>query len=138
MPITGDSYIAMKDGPVPSKSYDMLKFLRGETSWTKPQIDYNDLLGVEGWYTLVKKRDADMDELAESNIDLLLSSIEENKDLSFEDLSRKSHQSAWENARNNEMSFTDIAIEGKANEEVIKYINLNLENQSTKIQYAIG
>ena len=138
MPITGDSYTAMQNGPVPSKSYDIFKFLRGETTWQKPQMDYSQFFEVENWNILVKKQDADMDELADSNIEYLMTSIKENENLSFSELSLKSHELAWKNAINNEMSFTDIAIEGKASEGMVEYIKFNLENQSTNIRYAIG
>ena len=78
----------------------------------------------------------DTEELAQSHIECLESSIEENKDLNFSELSQKSHKIAWDNARDDEMNVIDIALEGGANEEMIKYINLNLENQ-TAPEYAI-
>ena len=74
--------------------------------------------------------------MAQSHVECLMYSIEENKDLDFAELSQKSHKTAWDNARDDEMNVIDIAREGGANEEMIKYIHLNLENQ-TPTQYAI-
>jgi len=61
--ICGDSYVAMKDGPVPSATYDILK-------------ERGNLLPfrVEG-YTIIPKRDADTDELSESDIECLNEAI---------------------------------------------------------------
>jgi uncharacterized phage-associated protein len=138
MPITGDWYVAMQNGPVPSKTYDILKLLRGDESVLGSfKLDCSDCFEVENNKELIAKKKFDISELAESNIEFLLESIEENKDLTFDELTEKSHGKAWEKADNNEMSFIDIAIDCQAHEEILKYINLNLENQSTRFQYAV-
>ncbi len=134
-PITDDSYIAMKYGPVPSNSYDIFKALRGD-SLSISDSDYGDFFEIDSHDILISKKEADIEELAESHIECLESSIRENKDLDFIQLSQKSHKMAWDNARNDEMNVIDIAREGGANEEMIKYIYLNLENQITFKQYA--
>lgn len=132
-PITGDYYIAMPHGPVPSKSYDVLKAIRGDSFWTASK-EYSDLFEVED-HIVIAKQIPDMDELAESDVECLLEAIAENKDLTFQQLVDKSHKSAWEKARNdasnfdNEMKVEDIAKEVNVNEEMLKYIMLNIENQ---------
>ena len=131
-PITGDYYIAMPHGPVPSKSYDVLKAIRGDSFWTASK-EYIDLFEVED-HMVTAKQMPDMDELAESDVECLLEAIAENKDLNFQQLVDKSHKSAWEKARDasnfdNEMKVEDIAKEVNVNEEMLKYIMLNIENQ---------
>jgi uncharacterized phage-associated protein len=122
-PIIGDKFIAMKDGPVPSEIYYQLKKIR--------QIKLNKYFSIENWFYVVALREVDLEELAVSEINCLKESFEENKDLSHQKLSEKSHQSAWRkaNSEDNEMSFLEIAKEGGANEEILKYITINLENQ---------
>jgi uncharacterized phage-associated protein len=132
-PITGDFYIAMEYGPVPSKTYDVLKALRGDSFWNVDPI-YATFISVTGKIATAKSK-PDLDELAESDIKCLVETINENKNLSFQDLVHKSHKLAWNNAQNdfdnfeNEMKVEDIAREANVNEEVLKYILLNLENQ---------
>ncbi len=139
-PITGDFYVAMENGPVPSKSYDVLKAIRGDSFWSiHLNKQYNHLFQVEG-FNISALQNPDEEELAISDIECIVSSIEENKSLNFSQLKEKSHQYAWnnaiKNAKNdegnfdNEISFIDIAREANANEEMLKYIALNLENQS--------
>ncbi len=140
-PITGDFYIAMPNGPVPSKSYDVLKAIRGDSFWSNIAPEYKDLFEVEA-YTVTAKKKADLDELAESDVECLIESISENRGLTFQQLKDKSHKIAWENARNgennldNEIDIIDIAKEAEADEEILKYILLNLENQNLSKTYA--
>ena len=119
--ITGDRYIVMEYGSVPSKSYDIVK------SNAQPHALFN-FIGknkVTGNYL------PNMDQFSESDLECLIESIEENKDLSFQALVEKSHKQAYDKAGlNNEIKSEDIAIEGGANEEMLKYIKLQLENQN--------
>lgn len=128
-PITGDFYIAMKNGPVPSQTYDLLKSIRGDSSFGYIDPQYKELFDVQDRYVAAKTQ-ADMEELAQSDIECLLASINENRDLDFSQLTQKSHKQAWENANNDsEMSVIDIAEEANVDAEMKKYILLNLENQ---------
>lgn len=124
-PITGDTYIAMMNGPVPSVAYDLLKSLR-KTEANSPFFEVRDNIRVH------KKRSPDIEELAETDMECLLASIDENKSLSFSELSEKSHGLAWTNAQGAEsiMSVLDIAKEAHASPEMLEYIQLNLENEN--------
>lgn len=134
-PITWDYYIAMDHGPVPSNTYDILKAIRGDSFLGSESPEYNKLFNVDG-YNVTAKVDADIEELSESEIECLIESINENKNLTFKQLVDKSHKTAWTNAKNdtnnfdNRMSIIDIAMEAEANTEILKYIHLNIENQS--------
>ena len=59
-PITGDFYIAMPAGPVPSKSYDVLKAIRGDSFWSNVTPNYNSIFDVKG-YNVAAKTTADID-----------------------------------------------------------------------------
>ncbi len=122
--IIGDKFIAMKDGPVPSEIYYFLKRLR--------QNNVNANFKIVDKYYIIAQQEVDLDELSESEILCLQEAINENKDLSYNALSIKSHKMAWKNANpeDDEMSFLEIAKEGGANAEMLKYITLTIENQT--------
>lgn len=129
-PITGDFYIAMKNGLVPSNVYDILKAIRNNFSFNLNTNELKDLFEVHGNHDVTAKVNADLDFLSETDVECILNSIEENKNLSFADLTDKSHNTAWNKAtRDNEISFLDIATDGGANDVMINYIKMVSENQ---------
>ncbi len=128
-PITGDVYIAMEYGPVPSQTYDNLKSVKKE----KPESVYSSFLDIQNDQVIAKKQ-ADMEELAESDVAFLSSSIKENKDLTFDQLTIKSHQYAWKKNyigfyNPSEISVMDIADEVGIDQAMKDYISLNIENE---------
>jgi uncharacterized phage-associated protein len=136
-PITGDSYQAMNYGPVPSFLYDLFKAAEQGSHPFAEAVEMSMVFTVnrEGNIPYVKAtRQADTDELSESNIDMIVASIEEHKGLSFDELVKKSHDRAWDNAANKpeiEMSYIDIAGVAGASEEMMRYIALNAENDQS-------
>ena len=76
LPITGDNYIAMKDGPVPSRIYDIFKSLRGEITDSINLQTYNEVFKIDNRHIVSGKIKADIEELSESNIECLTASIE--------------------------------------------------------------
>lgn len=128
MPITGDNYIAMEDGPVPSESYNIFKRAKTDKFWL-PKVEQN-LFEIDNW--LVKPLQVpDMEELSESDLECLDESIEENKSLSYGQRVDKSHSIAWGNAqKNGKMDFCDIASEEGANKDVCDLIRLTSENEA--------
>lgn len=134
-PITGDVYNALTYGPVPSSAYEYLKAIRGDGFFKTD----NKLFEVVDNYVIIAKTQADLDELAESDIECLTEAIQDNKVLNFNELTTKSHQMAWNLAQEdpfNEMSIEHIAKEANVHEEILKYIFLNIENQNIIYQYA--
>jgi uncharacterized phage-associated protein len=122
-PIIDDKFVAMQNGPVLTDTYNKLR---------KDQFDYVER-NPEGGYMIFAKELPDMDELSESDIEYLRYSIDENKNLTFGELSKKSHDSAWKQAwdsRGNKnsapMDLIEIARAGGANDEIIDYINEDL------------
>lgn len=123
--ISGDKYIAMQWGPVPSKIYDELKpnFL----AFVRKKLHK---------YFEVKKPKVqalvpfDPEELSISEIECLDIAIEEIKGLDFKERSAKSHGFAWTNTKTNQpISQIDMAKEKEADEEMIAYINNSIENE---------
>jgi hypothetical protein len=115
-PISGDSYVAMEYGPVPSFLYNLLK-------------NQNEFFLSENKKASAKIK-TDLDVLSESDIECLKSSVFENSELTFGQRTKKSHGSAYLKTKlNKEIDFKDIAIEAGAGDEMLKYIEFLSENQ---------
>jgi uncharacterized phage-associated protein len=128
-PIVGDHYIAMKDGPVPSKIYDILKIVRGDSIWVDER-DYNALLSVKKGHFVYPKSSPKMDEFSESNLECINESIEENKYLNFNQLKKKTHDAAYEKAtKDDKISYLEMAKVAGANNSMLKYMHSLSENE---------
>lgn len=128
MPITGDSFCAMDNGPVPSRLYDVLKRVRDNPpvlSETPKQF-----FKIVNWQDIEPLKRPDLDELSESNIEALDESIQENQSLSFLELTNKSHGAAYNKTlKNQKIDYCDIASEEGASEHVCDLIKLTSENE---------
>lgn len=124
-PVIGDTYIAMKDGPVPSRVYDMFKDVRDHITG-----EFERFFDVQGYY-VTPKCEPDIDELSESDIEALDESIAENGKLGFSTLRTKSHDDAYERStRDGRISVREIAKVSGASPEMIKYIHSRIELES--------
>ncbi len=122
-PITGDTYIAMDAGPVPSKIYDIFKIIRGD-SYTKDTEHLSDFFTVEDWMYIKPKKEADLRKLSPNEKEILDNCIHEYGDLSFDEIKEKSHDIAWRStARDYEIKIDDIAREAGLKNEDLEYIN---------------
>lgn len=102
-PITGDRYVAMKDGPVASWLYDLLKKNVGEKYW--------NLFDIGFWAkSITPKSKPDLSVFSKSDIECLNSSIEENAPLTWEQIRDKSHDFAWTEAWNRRGTRKSIDI----------------------------
>lgn len=109
--ITNDRFAALKFGPVPSSSYDLLDY---GASFT--QIDNKKVIPNE---------EPNLKKLSKSDILCLDESIKENKELTFGELKKKSHDKAYHNAFDNGiqwLSIEDIAIQEGAEPSLVGYI----------------
>jgi len=85
-PITGDTYIAMEFGTVPSWLYNAAKMKRGDVGFHK---DGNHLRS---------ERAPEMDYFSESDVEALTAGFKEYAGLSFELVKNKNHdEPAWRN-----------------------------------------
>lgn len=138
-PLTGDSYIAMPYGPVPSFLYDVFKASEKGNSPFMEAMELSNLFMVKRedeipWVSA--NHPVNFDELSQSNLEVLKQSMAENQGLSFEVLVKKSHDEAWEKAEQQaepEISYLDMAKVAGADEEMLKYISLNEENSSSNL-----
>lgn len=126
-PIVGDHYVAMEHGPVPSRIYDMIKMVRGD-SFFQDTIGLNQSFDVTEHYVTPKKK-ADLDEFSESDLECLEESIKENQDLTFNELKEKSHDSAYKQAQEDDkVPFIEMAKIGGAQESTLHFIQLQSQN----------
>ncbi len=129
-PITGDFFVAMPKGPVPSYIYDILKSVKGECSFISPE-KYAPFIEVHNNWVVTAKQKPDLDVLSESEQAELKRSIKENAPLTFSRLVAKSHDYAWKSAgKNGNISYIHMAQEAGADSEMIAYIQHNAENSA--------
>ena len=128
-PIVGDHYIAMEHGPVPSRIYDIVKIVRGDSLFDDMK-GYCNILEVDGNHYVKPKKSADMEEFSETDIECIDKSIEENKFLSFPALKRKSHDGAYNCAtKDDKISFNEMAKVAGASEALLNYLRTHSENE---------
>jgi len=121
--LEGDFFSPLPDGPAPSRLYDFLKSVRNGSA-------QQDSLTFVSAKDVRINRSPDLDILSKSEIDCLDESISENKNLSYGQLKNKSHDEAYETNRNEyEISIVDMAKTAQASEEMLKYIELGIENE---------
>ena len=128
-PITGDTYIAMDAGPVPSRIYDMFKIVRGD-AYNKDTDGLGELFAVEGWMYIVPKCQADTNKLSASDIASLQDALDTYGNMTYDEIKEKSHDVAWRaTAKDYAISLEDIAREAGLDSEDISYITENVQLQ---------
>lgn len=125
---SGDSYCAMKYGPVGSGTFDLLKAARGDHSQFIPPSFYGVVEGhleVKG-DRVFPKRDANIDYLSPAAVACLDEAIRDYGHLNFTNRTDASHDAAWEKAwatsGRKEMPLLDIASTLPNAEQVIAHI----------------
>lgn len=133
-PVVGEEYIKMEYGPVPSHIYDAVKSIRSGSKFYNFDL-FKASISLKGNH-ITSSLAPDLDELSRSDLKCLDESITENKELSFEELVKKSHSKAYQSSRHSDsIKVTAIAQEGGANEDQIKYIFENMSDFSHFIQH---
>ena len=87
--ISSDRYVAMSHGPVPSGTYDLVKYVRNNWSFLLT-IPLNEAFKVEG-FSIIPLRDPNLDMLSSSEIECLDSAIARYAGMSFSQLKRLCH-----------------------------------------------
>lgn len=120
--ICGDSYVAMRHGPVPSGVYDILKTMRGDGILDVAR--YEDDFDVIGRYTVKPLREADPDNFSDSELECLDEAIEAYGTKSFRELTRLSHDKAWEAADENDIiELEHIAAMFEDYDNLLEHLN---------------
>lgn len=128
--ITGDVYIAMAFGPVPSKTDDIFKAVRGDSFF--PAGELANYFHFTNRFFVQNDKVADMDFLSKSDIMCLDNAINKCKDKDFGSLTKMSHGLAWSNtAKDHPMDYADILREQGDTEGYINYISNKLELESS-------
>lgn len=110
--ITGDHYVKMKYGPVPSYVYDLIK----ENNRTQSDFE------VDG-FNIRPLRKADTNELSESDIKCLMNSIEQHGNKTFEELTLESHDATYEQGSLNEKFDEDQFLSTFPNkDEIVEFL----------------
>lgn len=123
--ITGDTYIAMQYGPVPSNVDDILKAVRGDSFFasSKEAEPLKKYLTFDNRFMVRALVAPDMDELSATDVKCLTYAIELCRNKSFVELTEYSHGLAWNNTkRDREMSVKDILREIGEDEAYVEYI----------------
>lgn len=125
--MTGDTYYAMRHGPVPSATYNLLKAAAGRRESPIPQ-DWYDLvegvLVVEGGHRVRALREPNLEFISAAQRSCLDSSIKSNGRLSFDRLAKKSHDAAWKSADQNDIiELTAIAKTLPNAKEILSHLS---------------
>jgi uncharacterized phage-associated protein len=130
-PITGDTFIAMKEGACPSKIYDSMKVLRGE-------LNHNYLpnsekyLEVDSTTNDVTVKDMpSLDVLSASDIECLDEVISIFKRKGRWAIRDMAHDAAWKNTNpNSQIDFLTIARSVKDGDRLAKHIEFRFSDAS--------
>jgi len=124
--ICGESYIAMKQGPVPSGVYDMIKYVRGD-GFILTEIPLGESFTIDG-YNIIPLRKANIDLLSESDIECLDKAIKKYGTLPFSELKRLSHNdAAYIDADENDVISLDAIVRSLPNCEILfDYLHADL------------
>lgn len=122
--ITGDAYVRMDFGPVPTCIYDLFKAVRGD-SYFASQVDdvrRNSFYFVNS-KDIVSVASPQMDYLSDSDVAMLDKYIDQFKDKDFNEISDASHGYAWlHTAKNGIISVRDRLTEMGDSDDYINYI----------------
>ena len=123
--ITGDYYIAMKNGPVAGNAYNFLKVAQGENVYIPESMICNITQAfTQNGYSLQPQRTSDTDYVSVSDMKCLDESISENSTLTFKELNDKSHGALWRGAGlNDEITFDDFVAHSQNSEQLRAYLN---------------
>lgn len=120
--ITGDTYIAMDAGPVPTKTYDMFKIVRGD-SYMQDTKNLGRYFAVSNWMFILPLQKANLDNIAPAEKDIVDAMISRYGDMSYDEIKEKSHDVAWRStARDYPISFESMALESGMDAEDIPYL----------------
>lgn len=123
--ISGDKYIAMDHGPVPSNIYDIVKEARGDSLFEFDTEENLRKLFKTRRYMIKPNREPNCEYLSESDIECLNRAIKKYGGLKFDELKDKSHDEAFNSADYNGVIPLKAIIKTLPNaEELLAYYEI--------------
>ena len=120
--ITGDVYIAMADGPVPSNLYDIFKSVRGN-GYYKDDGRFGQYFSVVDWDLIKPNTKPDLSELSKTDMTCIDHSLEMYGNMSWDEIREKSHDYAWRSTtQNRAIDFENIIRETGGENDYIEYL----------------
>lgn len=121
--ICGESYVAMSHGPVPSGTYDMIKFVRGDGIYEFCDLHIKESFHMEK-YHIVPHREPRLELLSESEIECLDSALTNYGRMSFSRLKELSHRDkAYQSADENDFIPLEAIIKSlPSSEALLEYL----------------
>jgi uncharacterized phage-associated protein len=120
--ITGDKYIAMGDGPVPSNLYDIFKSVRGD-SYFKDNGKFGVYFAVIGNDLIKANQEPNLNKLSKTDRFCIDKSIELYGNMSWDEIREKSHDYAWRSTTiNRQINFEDMIREAGGDNEYVEYV----------------
>lgn len=120
--ISGDLYIAMDDGPVPSKLYDIFKSVRGD-GYFKDNGHFSKIIEVIDWDIIKPLKEPNLKALSKTDIEHLDDSLNLYGNMSWDEVREKSHDYAWRStAKNNPISLDNLVRETGNEVEYLDYL----------------
>lgn len=124
--IASDTYIAMKEGPVPSTTYDIFKHLRRNKGFLSEDTvkAFRESIQVYEHHHIRPKVEPDLAQLSDSDIEALTYSLSEYGHKSHEELVELSHDDAWRSATPNyDITVTGIAKTLPNRDHLLEYLH---------------
>lgn len=122
--ITGDRYIAMRDGPVPSEAYEIIRYVRGD-GIVELDASTKAAIKVERRVNVKPLRQPDLDRLSESDVECLKRAVAQYAKMSYDDLWKAAHaEQPYNDAqRDNTIPLTSIIKSLPNSKEILEYMN---------------
>ena len=131
--VTGDTYIKMVRGPVPTKLYNIFKSIKDNKLFQKRNM--KEYFTVYGDYFIKLERKPDLNYLSKTDVTELDKSITKYGKMPFGILSAISHGLAWEYAEDNkEITIENILREVGEDEGYISYVAESIKSQKALVK----
>jgi len=127
--ILGETYIATKYSPVPFNIFCAYMQLKDDSSNRIVRYNLSEYIMVADT-EVIALSDYDGEYLSENEVASFFETLQENKNISSEELLKKVCNRAWQDAGiTGEMSLNSIAESSGADNEMLEYIKKNIENE---------
>lgn len=124
--VTGDRYIAMEYGPVPSNVNNIMRAARGAQEFEDQKESIRNSFTIPARYSIQALRDARISVFSRSDIECLDRSIHKHGKKSFGQLVDDSHDQAWHaTAEGQEMTLFEITRMMERGDEILAHLEIS-------------